>query len=69
MAGGISIPSVSGLTREQIDNAGSYSTSSLFSDEDKLVLRYAEELTQKAQVEMSFIARCKSALVRKRSSN
>jgi alkylhydroperoxidase family enzyme len=40
-----------GLTKEQIDNVGSYRTSSLFTDEDKLVLRYAEELTQKAQVD------------------
>jgi uncharacterized peroxidase-related enzyme len=40
-----------GLTKEQIDNVGSYATSSLFTDEDKLVLRYAEELTQKAQVD------------------
>ncbi len=40
-----------GLSREQIDNIGSYQTSSLFSDSDKLIIRYAEELTQKAQVD------------------
>jgi len=40
-----------GLTRAQIDNIGSYQTSSLFTQEDKLVLRYAEELTVKAQVD------------------
>jgi uncharacterized peroxidase-related enzyme len=40
-----------GLTREQIDNVGSYSTSPLFSEEDKLILRYAEDLTQKAKVD------------------
>ncbi len=40
-----------GLSREQIDNIGSYQTSSLFSNDDKLILRYAEELTQKAQVD------------------
>jgi 4-carboxymuconolactone decarboxylase len=40
-----------GLTREQIDNIGSYQTSSLFSDNDKLIIRYAEELTLKAQVD------------------
>ncbi|MBI3330337.1 MAG: carboxymuconolactone decarboxylase family protein [Nitrospinae bacterium] len=40
-----------GLTREQIDNIGSYETSPLFSDDDKLIIRYAEELTQKAQVD------------------
>ncbi len=40
-----------GLSREQIDNIGSYQTSSLFSDNDKLIIRYAEELTQKAQID------------------
>lgn len=40
-----------GLTREQIDNIGSYQTSPLFSNDDKLIIRYAEELTQKAQVD------------------
>lgn len=40
-----------GLTREQIDNVASYQTSSLFNAEDKLVLRYADDLTQKAHVD------------------
>ena len=40
-----------GLTREQIDNVGSYQTSPLFTDDDKLILRYADELTQRAQVD------------------
>ncbi len=40
-----------GLTRAQIDNVGSYQTSPLFTEEDKLILRYAEELTLKAQVD------------------
>jgi uncharacterized peroxidase-related enzyme len=40
-----------GLSRAQIDNIGSYQTSSLFSDDDKLILRYAEDLTTKAQVD------------------
>ena len=40
-----------GLSREQIDNIGSYQTSSLFNDNDKLIIRYAEELTQKAQID------------------
>lgn len=40
-----------GLTRAQIDDIGSYQTSSLFTQEDKLVLRYAEELTVKAQID------------------
>jgi alkylhydroperoxidase family enzyme len=40
-----------GLTREQIDNIGSYPTSPLFTDEDKLILRYADDLTQKARID------------------
>lgn len=40
-----------GLSREQIDNIGSYQMSSLFSDDDKLILRYAEDLTLKGQVD------------------
>jgi len=41
----------SGVSREQIDQIDSYQTSPLFSDDDKLILRYAEELTVKAQVD------------------
>ena len=40
-----------GLSRAQIDSIGSYQTSALFSDADKLILRYAEELTLKALVD------------------
>jgi alkylhydroperoxidase family enzyme len=40
-----------GLSRAQIDAVGSYSTSPLFTDDDKLILRYAEELTTKARVD------------------
>jgi alkylhydroperoxidase family enzyme len=40
-----------GLTRAQIDNVGSYQTSPLFTAEDKLILRYADELTTKARVD------------------
>ena len=40
-----------GLTRAQIDNIGSYQTSPLFTEDDKLILRYADELTMKAQVD------------------
>ena len=40
-----------GLTRAQIDNIGSYQTSPLFSEDDKLILRYADELTTKARVD------------------
>ncbi|MBV8138086.1 MAG: carboxymuconolactone decarboxylase family protein [Deltaproteobacteria bacterium] len=40
-----------GVTREQLDHIDTYQTSPFFSDDDKLVLRYAEELTLKAQVD------------------
>jgi alkylhydroperoxidase family enzyme len=40
-----------GLTQEQIDDIGSYATSSRFTDNDKLILRYAEELTTKARAD------------------
>jgi uncharacterized peroxidase-related enzyme len=40
-----------GLTRTQIDNIGNYQTSPLFSEEDKLILRYADDLTMKARVD------------------
>ena len=40
-----------GVTREQLDHIDSYQTNPCFSDDDKLVLRYAEELTLKAQVD------------------
>ena len=40
-----------GLTQEQIDDIGAYSTSSRFNDDDKLILRYAEELTTKASAD------------------
>ena len=47
----IEIAEQTGLSREQIDNIGSYQTSPLFTDDDKLIIRYAEELTLKAQVD------------------
>jgi len=40
-----------GITGEQLDHIDSYQTSPSFSDDDKLVLRYAEELTLRAQVD------------------
>ena len=46
----VAIAQQPGLSREQIDQIGSYQTSPLFSDDDKLILRYAEELTLKARV-------------------
>ena len=47
----IGVAQQTGVSREQIDQIDSYRTSPLFSDDDKLILRYAEELTLKAQVE------------------
>jgi 4-carboxymuconolactone decarboxylase len=46
----IGIAQQTGLSRQQIDQIDSYQTSPLFSDDDKLILRYAEELTLRAQV-------------------
>ena len=47
----IGLAQQTGVSREQIDQIDSYRTSPLFSDDDKLILRYAEELTLKAQVD------------------
>jgi alkylhydroperoxidase family enzyme len=46
-----------GLTQEQVDDIGSYKTSSRFNDDDKLILRYAEELTQNARVDDDLFAK------------
>jgi 4-carboxymuconolactone decarboxylase len=51
-----------GLSREQIDNVGSYQTSSLFSDNDKLILRYAEELTLHARADDDLFRRVQNLL-------
>lgn len=40
-----------GLSQEQIDNIANYETSTLFSADDKVILRYADELTTKARVD------------------
>ena len=39
------------LSRAQIDHIGSYQTRGFLSDEKQLSIRYAEELTQKGQVD------------------
>ena len=39
-----------GPTQEQVDDIGSYRASSRSNDGDKLILRYAEELTLNARV-------------------
>jgi len=40
-----------GISQEQIDDIGSYRNSARFSDNDKLILQYAEELTTSARVD------------------
>jgi alkylhydroperoxidase family enzyme len=52
----------SGVTREQLDHIDSYQTSPFFPDNDKLVLRYAEELTLKAQVDEKLFREVESRL-------
>src|SRR5215469_8057502 len=47
----IGVARQAGVSREQIDQIDSYQTSPLFSEDDKLILRYAEQLTLEAQVE------------------
>lgn len=46
----IGVAMQTGISREQIEHIDSYQTSPLFSEEDKLILHYAEELTLKAEV-------------------
>lgn len=48
-----------GITQEQINDIGTYQTSNRFNDNDKLVLRYAEELTTKARVDDDLFAKVK----------
>jgi alkylhydroperoxidase family enzyme len=47
----ITIAEHTGISRAQIDNIAAYATSSLFSDDDKLIIKYAEDLTLKGQVD------------------
>jgi alkylhydroperoxidase family enzyme len=54
-----------GLSRAQIDAVGSYPTSSLFTDEDKLILRYADELTVRAQVDDDLFRRVQDMIGQK----
>jgi alkylhydroperoxidase family enzyme len=52
----IDIAKKCGLSQEQIDNIGNYQSSELFTTDDKVILRYAEELTQKARVDDNLYA-------------
>jgi uncharacterized peroxidase-related enzyme len=47
----IEIAKAVGISETQIDAIGSYRTSPHFTDNDKLILQYAEELTTKARVD------------------
>jgi alkylhydroperoxidase family enzyme len=47
----IGVARQAGVSGEQIDQIDSYQTNPSFSDDDKLILRYAEELTLKAKVD------------------
>jgi alkylhydroperoxidase family enzyme len=47
----IDIAKREGITQQQIDEIGSYRTSRQFTDNDKFILQYAEELTNKARVD------------------
>jgi alkylhydroperoxidase family enzyme len=58
----IEIAERAGLTRAQIDSVGSYQTSPSFNAEEKLVLRYADELTTKAQVDDQLFQQVKSLI-------
>ncbi len=49
----IAIAKQCGLSQEQIDNVENYAGSSLFSADEKVVLRYADELTRNARVDDS----------------
>ncbi|HJU29077.1 MAG TPA: carboxymuconolactone decarboxylase family protein [Candidatus Binataceae bacterium] len=40
-----------GLTQRQIDEVGSYRSSGAFTDDEKIILQYAEDLTTKARVD------------------
>ena len=47
----IDIAEKCGLSRQQIDAIGDYKDSKLFNENDKLILRYADELTMRAKVD------------------
>ena len=51
-----------GVSREQLDALADFETSPLFSDLDRLVLRYAEEMTLRVQVEPALVETLKKHL-------
>jgi uncharacterized peroxidase-related enzyme len=46
-----------GLTQEQIDDVGNYQNSARFTADDKVILRFAEELTLNARVDDELFSR------------
>ncbi|MGE0826432.1 MAG: carboxymuconolactone decarboxylase family protein [Candidatus Binatia bacterium] len=62
----IDIAQRTGISREQIDNISAYDKSSLFSADDQLILRYADDLTVKGRVDDDLYARVQ-ALIGKES--
>ncbi|HTT74577.1 MAG TPA: hypothetical protein VMF50_01185 [Candidatus Binataceae bacterium] len=60
----ISIAEKCGISRAQIDAIGEYKNSSLFNDDDKLILRYADELTMRAKVDDDLFGRVEKLIGR-----
>jgi alkylhydroperoxidase family enzyme len=58
----IPIAEQTGISRAQIDAIPSYQTSALFSEEDKRIIQYAEDLTLKGQVDDSLFNQLKERL-------
>lgn len=51
-----------GLTRAQIDAIASYATSPLFSEEDRVICHYADELTVKGKVDDALFAQAEKLI-------
>jgi alkylhydroperoxidase family enzyme len=60
----IDIAEKCGISRAQIDAIGNYKDSTLFNDDDKLILRYADELTMRAKVDDDLFARVEKLIGR-----
>lgn len=58
----IPIAEQTGISRAQIDALPSYQTSALFSEEDRRIIQYAEDLTLKGQVDDSLFNQLKERL-------
>src|SRR5262249_35145218 len=58
----IPIAEGTGISRAQIDSIGSYQTSTLFSEDDKRIIKYAEDLTLKGQVDDALFNQVKARI-------